>query len=167
MSALPCPQMFCIFHFSTMQMRFPVQHNAELCSHAAFDMETGSHMSPYLYLEDFVFSFHPHFLLCQAGRAAQGQPWGQCPDQPQLMSGEAVAWPRPGHKVSPGSWVFPSHNNWQVPQMRNRGECWEWAGVKCLYNDNMIPRTLSIKCHNNTFIVDWYLQLLYQNNSNI
>lgn len=47
-SALPCPQMFCISHFSTMQMRFLVNHNAELGSHAAFDMETGSNMSPYL-----------------------------------------------------------------------------------------------------------------------
>ena len=72
MSALPCPQMFCIFHFSTMQMRFPVQHNAELCSHAAFDMETGSNMSPYLYLEDFCFLFSPSFPLVPGGEGSPG-----------------------------------------------------------------------------------------------
>ena len=48
MSALACPQMFCISRFSTMQMRFLVYHNAELSSHAAFDIKTGSNMSPYL-----------------------------------------------------------------------------------------------------------------------
>ena len=61
MSALPCPQMFCIFHFSTMQMRFPVQHNAELCSHAAFDMaydliHSRFHIEGSLYIQHLVTS---------------------------------------------------------------------------------------------------------------
>ena len=164
-SALPCPQLFCISHFSTMQIRFPVKHNAELCSHAAFDMHTGSDMS--CMCHRIYSSSARRFLLLwtlfpvvAAQGGSPGLPWEEGGShQTWLMSeapGEAWALHQPGQLDTPRPQQLTSPRNEQ-----QRGEGWEWTGVKCLHNGSKIPRTLLVKwCHNIICIVDRNLQLL-------
>ena len=106
----------------------PSKYNAELCSHAAFDVKTGSRSLI------FVPSPQPYFLkrgawvcvlvITMVGRAgaAQGQPWvlsGRWPDQSRSQS-EVRPGPGSGAWRTPGQLgLFSCHNNGQVSSRRN------------------------------------------------